>query len=105
MFAALAVAPTAALDTGLTAAMIFAAGVTALVALAMLFIGLRRGAQLTLVRGMAASLLGLGVIAIAIVGIVAVSPGPAQATPDGAAPALVPADDGLDLQLPTLSLD
>src|SRR5688572_23324226 len=82
MFAALAVAPTAAPDSGLFAAVILAAGVTALVALAMMLFSLRRSSRLTVVRGAATLFLGLGVVAVATLGIVAVSPGSAQATPD-----------------------
>jgi multisubunit Na+/H+ antiporter MnhB subunit len=103
------VAPTIAAqsapDSGLTAAVITAAGVTALVALGLMVVALHRSARLTAVRGAATVALGLGVIAVAALGIVAVSPGAAQATTDDAAPLIVPAEDGPDLQLPTLPLD
>jgi ethanolamine transporter EutH len=87
-----------------TAAIIFAVGVTALVALGTMLVGLRRTARLTIARGLATGLLALGVIAIATVGIVSLSPGSAQATPDGVHPTVAPSD-APDIQLPTLSLD
>lgn len=112
MFAALAVAPTTAPDSGLSAAIILAAGVTALVALGMMLLGLHRSTRLTVLHGLATGALALGVVAVAALGIVAVSPGSAVAGPDDA-PAIISTDtgandgavDGEDIQLPTLSLD
>jgi hypothetical protein len=75
-------------------ALIFAVGVTALVAIVMMLVTLRRSARLTIARGMASAALGIGVVAAAALGIVAVSAQPAQA----AAPHGVVVDD---LQLPT----
>lgn len=109
MFAALAVAPTAAPDSGLAAAVIFAAAVTALVALGLMLFGLHRSARLTMARGLATGALALGVVGVAVLGILASSPEPAQATSDHA-PATFTTDsendglvDGEDIQLPTLS--
>ena len=111
MFAALAVAPTTAPDSGLAAAVIFAAAVTALVALGLMLLGLHRNARLTIAHGLATGALALGVIGIAVLCIVASSPEPAQATSDQS-PTILTTDtedeglvDGEDIQLPTLSND
>jgi hypothetical protein len=97
-------APSSAPDSGLFAAVIIAAGVTALVALGMTFFAMRRTVRVTGTRLLAAAGLGLAVVSIAVGGVLAVSPSSAQAAPDQAAPYVVsPSDDGLDVQLPTLS--
>ncbi len=75
-------------------ALIVALGATALVALAMMLVTLRRSARLTVARGMASGALALGVLAAAATGIVAVSTQSAEA----AAPS---APLVADLQLPT----
>ncbi len=104
--AAGAVAPSNAPDAGLFAAVIVAAAVTALVAVAMTFFGMHRTSGLTGVRVLAAAGLGVAVVGIAVGGVLAVSPSSAQAAPDQAAPYVVTAsDDGLNVQLPTLSED
>jgi len=101
-----AAAPSSAPDAGLFAAVIVAAGVTALVAVAMTFFGMHRKARLTGLRVLAATGLGLAVVSIAVGGVLAVSPSSAQAAPDQAAPYVVnPSDDGLNVQLPTLADD
>jgi multisubunit Na+/H+ antiporter MnhB subunit len=102
MFAALAAAP-AAPDSGLTAAVIVAAGVTALVALGMTMFTLHRSARLTVLRALGTAGLGLLVVAAAAIGVLTVSPASAQAAPGDTAPAVsTTVDDDLDLQLPTL---
>jgi hypothetical protein len=101
----IAVSPSAP-DAGLFAAVIVAAGVTALVALGMMLLGMHRSARLTIMRGLATAGLGLGVVSIAIGGVLAVSPSSAQATPDLGGPTIVvTSDQGPDVQLPTISLD
>ena len=96
----------AAPDAGLFAAVIVAAGVTALVALGMMLFGMHRSARLTALRGLAPGALGLGVISIAVGGVLAVSPSAAQAAPDQTGPTyVVSSNDGPDVQLPTLSED
>jgi hypothetical protein len=75
-------------------ALIFAVGVTALVAIVMMLVTLRRSARLTIGRGLASAALGVGVVAAAALGIVSVSAQPAQAAaPHGQVVT--------DLQLPT----
>ena len=81
MLAALAAAPEVAL-TGMSAALIVATAVTALVALGMMMLALHRRARLTIVKSGASVLAGLAVVAIAVVGVVAVSPAGAEAAPD-----------------------
>jgi formate hydrogenlyase subunit 3/multisubunit Na+/H+ antiporter MnhD subunit len=92
-------------DAGLFAAVIVAAGVTALVALAMMVFGMHRHARLTALRGLATAGLALGVITVAVGGVLAVSPSSAQAAAEQSGPTYVVTSDGPDLQLPTLSLD
>ncbi|WP_395640555.1 hypothetical protein [Pseudolysinimonas sp.] len=94
----------AAPDAGLFAAVIVAAGVTALVALGLMLFGMHRSARLTVLRGLATAGLGLGVVTIAIGGVVAVSPTSAQAAPEQSGPTYVVSSDD-DLQLPTLPVD
>lgn len=104
MSAVLMVAETSAPDTGLFAAIIVAAAVTALVALGLMLHGMHRNARLTARRGLATAGLGVGVVTIAVGGILAVSPSSAQAAPEQNKPSYVVSTDG-DLQLPTLPLD
>ncbi len=93
-------------DAGLFAAVIVAAGATALAALGMMLFGMHRSARLTALRGLATAGLGLGVVSIAVGGVLAVSPASAQATPDQAGPTyVVTSDDDPSVQLPTLPLD
>jgi len=94
-------------DSGLFAAVIVAAGATALAALGMMLLGMHRSARLTAVRTLATLGLGLGVVTVAIGGVLAVSPASAQAAPDDSGPTylVTSVDDGLDIQLPTLALD
>lgn len=99
-------APFAAPDSGLFAAVIVAAGATALAALGMMLFGMHRSARLTALRGLAAAGLGLGVVTIAVAGVLAVSPTSAQAAPAPSGPTyVVTSHDGPELQLPTLSAD
>ena len=104
MSAALTTAATAAPDAGLFAAVIVAAGVTALVALGLMIHGMHRSARLTALRGLATAGLSLGVVTIAIGGVLAVSPASAQASPEQNTPTYVVSTDD-DIQLPTLPLD
>ena len=104
MSAALTTAAASAPDAGLFAAVIVAAGVTALVALGLMLFGMHRSARLTALRGLATAGLGLGVVTIAIGGVLAVSPSSAQASPEPNGPTYVVSSDD-DIQLPTLSLD
>jgi formate hydrogenlyase subunit 3/multisubunit Na+/H+ antiporter MnhD subunit len=92
-------------DSGLFAAVIVAAGVTALVALGMMVFGMHRHARLTTLRGLATGALALGVITVAIGGVLAVSPSSAQAAPEQTGPTYVVTSDEADIQLPTLPLD
>lgn len=98
-------APVAMPDAGLFAAVIVAAGATALVALGMMLFGMHRSSRLTALRGLATAGLALGVITIAVGGVLAVSPTSAQAAPEQAGPTYVVSSDDSDTQLPTLSLD
>jgi formate hydrogenlyase subunit 3/multisubunit Na+/H+ antiporter MnhD subunit len=105
-----AVLPAAALaastpDAGLFAAIIVAAGVTALVALGMMVFGMYRSSRLTALRALGTAGLALGVVSIAVGGVLAVSPSPAQAAPEQAGPTYVVTSDEVDTQLPTLPLD
>ena len=104
LFAPLALAVPAP-DGGLFAAVIVAAGVTALVAIGMMVVGMYRHARLTALRGLGTVGLALGVVTIAIGGVLAVSPSSAQAAPEPAGPTYVVTSDEPDLQLPTLPLD
>jgi hypothetical protein len=75
-------------------ALLVAGGVTALVAVGMMLVTLRRSARLTVMRGLASAAMGVGIVAAASLGVVAVSAQPAQAVaPHGPVVA--------DLQLPT----
>ena len=96
--------PMPAADPGLLAALILAGGVTAVVAIAMMIVKQHRSAQLTASRGVLSVTLGLSVLALAGLGIVALSPVSAQAGP---AQAIVPVSSTMssssvvDVQLPT----
>src|SRR3954469_11283365 len=95
--------PMSAPDSGLIAAVILAGGVTALVAIVMTVVRQYRAAQLTAGRGALSVSLGLGILALAGLGIVALSPVAAQAsvTPVSS----TTSSSSVDIQLPTLSLD
>lgn len=101
------IAAASAPDSGLFAAVIVAAGATALAALGMMLFGMHRSARLTVLRGLATAGLGLGVVTIAVGGVLAVSPTSAQATTDSSSGPtyVVTSDEGPDIQLPTLALD
>lgn len=103
--ALIATASAVAPDSGLFAAVIVAAGATALVALGMMLFGMYRSSRLTALRGVATVGLALGVVSIAVGGVLAVSPTSAQAAPDQTGPTYVVSSDAVDLQLPTLPLD
>jgi len=105
MLAALAALPQAAPDTGLFAAIIVAGGATALVALGMMLLGMHRSSRLTVLRTLGTAGLGIGVIAVAAVGVLAVSPGSALADSSENAPATTTIDEGPDIQLPTLDFE
>ncbi len=92
-------------DSGLFAAVIVAAGVTALVALGMMLFGMHRSSRLTALRGLATAGLALGVVSIAVGGVLAVSPTSAQAAPEQTGPTYVVTSDNGDSQLPTLGID
>ena len=102
MFAALAVAPVTQPASGFPAALILAGGVTALVALVMTVISLARIGRLDLRQAVLSAALGLAVVAVATIGIVAVSPSSAQAA-SPSAPTILVDDSTSGLQLPTLS--
>jgi FtsH-binding integral membrane protein len=105
MLAALAVAPAATPDSSLFAAVIVAAAVTALVALAMMLFGMQRTHNLTGLRALATAGIAVAVISVAIGGVFAVSPSPAQASPNDSAPTFTySTTDSPDIQLPTLPL-
>jgi hypothetical protein len=97
---ALAVVP----DVGILAAVIVAAGVTALVALGLMLIGMHRTARLTVVRALGTVGLGVGVVVIAVGGVVAISPTSAQAETPSKGPTYVVSSQD-DIQLPTLARD
>ncbi|MFC5501895.1 hypothetical protein ACFPJ4_06530 [Lysinimonas soli] len=86
-------------DSGLLAALILAGGVTAVVAIVLMLVGQYRSARLTASRSALSVSLGIGVMALAGLGIVALSPVSAQAA------STPPAHTVVDVQLPTLSLD
>lgn len=94
-------------DSGLIAAVILAGGVTAVVAIAMTVVRQYRAAQLTPSRGVLSVTLGLGVMALAGLGIVALSPVAAQASVTPANSTTVSSttsSSSVDIQLPTLPL-
>lgn len=84
-------------DTGLLAAIILAGGVTSVVAIAMMIVRQRRSAQLTIGRGVLSVTLGLGMLALAGLGVVAVSPVSAEAQTS----VVSSTTNAVDLQLPT----
>lgn len=92
----------AATDSGLLSAVIVAASVTALVALAMMFVALRTHTGRSGLRGAATAGLALGVVSIAVGGVVAVQPATAQPAHDKAAPYVLVSNVD-DVQLPTLA--
>lgn len=91
-------------DSGLIAAVIFAGGVTALVALALAVVRQYRASQLTASRGVLSASLGLGIVALAGLSIVALSPIAAQASVTPVS-SVSGSDSVVDVQLPTLPLD
>jgi phage gp45-like len=90
-------------DSGLIAAVILAGGVTALVAIVMTVVRQYRASQLTAGRGALSISLGLGILALAGLGIVALSPISAQAATTPASSTTT--TSVVDVQLPTLPLD
>jgi hypothetical protein len=91
-------------DVGIFAAVIVAAGVTALVALGLMLVGMHRTARLTALHALGTVGLGVGVVAIAVGGVVAISPSSAHAeTPSNGPTYVVSSHD--DIQLPTLATD
>jgi hypothetical protein len=92
-------------DSGLFAAVIVAGGVTALVALGMMLFGMHRHSRLTALRGLATGGLALATVAVAVAGVLAVSPSSAQAAPEQTGPTYVVTSDEPDVQLPTLPRD
>jgi hypothetical protein len=92
-----------AADSGLLAALVLAGGITAAVAIAMMVVKQHRAARLTASRGVMSATLGLGVLALAGLGIVALSPVPAQAvvTVSSTSSTVFPSGTAIDLQLPT----
>jgi hypothetical protein len=104
---ALAQVPATISASGIPAALIVAAAVTALVALGMMMTALHRRSGLTIVKSGTSLVVGLAVVGIAVLGVVAVSPTSAHATPDDEPPAASVEQTELvtDLQLPTLGLD
>jgi hypothetical protein len=94
-------------DSGLIAAVILAGGVTAVVAIAMMVVRQYRAAQLTRGRGALSVTLGIGIMALAGLGVVALSPVAAQAsvTPVSSTSTGSTSAGSVDVQLPTLSLD
>ncbi|MEO6115539.1 MAG: hypothetical protein ABIP33_04065 [Pseudolysinimonas sp.] len=91
-------------DSGLIAAVILAGGVTALVAIVMMVVRQYRAAQLTTGRGVLSVSLGLGIMALAGLGIVALSPVAAQASVTPVS-STTSSTSVVDVQLPTLSLN
>lgn len=105
MSAVLAAAPQVA-SAGFPAALVVAAGVTALVALGMMLAALHRTSRLTVGRGILTGTLALGVVGVAAGGVLAVSPSSAQATPEvGNTYVIVDTGEEWDIQLPTLNAD
>lgn len=95
----------AVLDPGLLAAVIIAAGVTALAAVGMTLAALHRTSRLTVLRTLSGAAVGLAVVGVAALGLVAVAPGSALAdVVDDGAPT-VTVDDEVDIQLPTLGFE
>lgn len=106
MLAVLANAPALAPDSGLSAAVITAAGVTALVALVMMGAGMHRRRRFTLPQALGTASLALGVVAVSTLGVLAVSPESAQASGDEQPPGIsYVVEQGPDIQLPTLPLE
>ena len=94
-------------DSGLIAAVILAGGVTAFVAIVLTVVKQYRSAQLTKSRGVLSVSLGFGIMALAGLGIVALSPVAAQASVTPASVSPVSSTTSFtpsftDVQLPTL---
>ena len=104
---ALAQVPAAISTSGLPAALIVAAAVTALVALGMMMAALHRRSVLTIVKSGASLFVGIAVVGVAVLGVVAVSPTSAHAVPHDDVPAVSveQAEQVTDLQLPTLGYE
>lgn len=90
-------------DAGLVAAVLVAAGVTALVALGMVLARVARRSGITLRHTLASAAAGVGVIAAVVLGVAAASPQSAVAETEPGAPVYVVSDQA-DAQLPTLAL-
>lgn len=90
-------------DAGLVAAVLVAAGVTALVAIGMLLAHVARRSGVTLRHALASAAAGLGIVTAVVVGVLAASPQSAAAEAEPAAPVYVVSSDA-DAQLPTLAL-
>jgi len=88
-------------DSGLIAAVILAGGVTAIVAIAMTAVRQYRASQLTAGRGVLSASLGLGIVALAGLSIVALSPIAAQASVTPVS-SVSDTSSNVDIQLPTL---
>ncbi len=74
-------------------------------ALAMMLFGMQRTHNLTGLRALATAGIAVAVISVAIGGVFAVSPSPAQASPNDSAPTFTySTTDSPDIQLPTLPL-
>ncbi len=89
--------PAPTVDSGLLAAVVLAVGVTAIVAIVMMIVSQYRASQLTAARGALSVTLGIGIMALAGLGIVALSPVAAQA----ATVSSVTPTSSVDIQLPT----
>ncbi len=93
-------------DAGLIAAVIVAGCITALVAIVMMVVRQHRAAQLTAGRGVLSASLGLGIMALAGLSIVALSPIAAQASVTPVSSTTSSSGTSVvDVQLPTLPLD
>jgi multisubunit Na+/H+ antiporter MnhB subunit len=89
-------------DSGLIAAVILAGGVTAFVAILMTVVRQYRAAQLTKSRGVLSVSLGLGIMALAGMSIVALSPVAAQASVTPVSSTSSDSSQVTEVQLPTL---
>ncbi len=89
-------------DSGLIAAVILAGGVTAFVAIVLTVVHQYRAAQLTKARGVLSVSLGIGIMALAGLGVVALSPVAAQASVTPVSSTTSDSGTVTDVQLPTL---
>ena len=89
-------------DSGLIAAVILAGGVTAFVAIVLTVVRQYRAAQLTKSRGVVSVSLGLGIMVLAGLGVVALSPVAAQASVTPVSSTTSDSSTYPDVQLPTL---